>query len=98
MKLSAKAAKQTASQFGAMAVPEDHPIVPQLTSLYGEHTFFLDEGGLGVVEPERADSGRAQVVKLAEWSDAQHTRLTPHEPQRTNMTVDVAPETPNDAG
>jgi hypothetical protein len=48
-------------------------LVPQLNSLFGEHTFFLDSNGLNIVEPaEAAGSGAqlAKVLNVANWSDA----------------------------
>ena len=72
MKLNSALAERTQSQFDAQAIPENHPVVGQLNSLFGDHTFFLDAQGLNIVEPAgNADSGQktAQVVKLAAWSD-----------------------------
>ena len=49
-------------QFEAQALPDDHPVVPQLASMFGDHTFFIDSGGLNVLEPTEAsepeDAGR----------------------------------------
>jgi hypothetical protein len=98
MKLSAKQIVQTKDQIGAQPVPENHPAVPQLTELYGSHTFFLDSDGLEIVEttelsdePPRA----AMVVKLASWADDQHTALAPHDPRPTDVMVDFGAESPN---
>jgi hypothetical protein len=90
MKLSPQAVEQTLNQFEAQALPDNHPVVPQLNQLFGEHTYFLDAGGLHIVEPVRAaDSGKQQgvVVKLASWSDANRTSLAPHPPESTNLLV-----------
>ena len=65
-------------------------MVPQLNSLFGDHTFFLDGNGLSIVEPrETTDNGAqtAQVVKLAGWNDADRTSLIPHEPEPTDVVV-----------
>jgi hypothetical protein len=32
-------------------LPDDHPLVPKLSKLFGDHTFFLNSNGLNVVEP-----------------------------------------------
>ena len=90
MKLNSVQVERTLSQFQAEAIPDDHPVVPQLNNLFGEHTFFLDGSGLNIVEP--ADAGRtgtqsAKVVNLANWSDDNPTRLEPHEPEPTDVTV-----------
>jgi hypothetical protein len=38
---------------------EDHPVIPELNDLFGEHTFFLDHNGLNIVEPAEAAAGAA---------------------------------------
>ena len=91
MKLSSKQTELTAGQIGALAVPVDHPVIPQLNRIYGDHTFFLDKEGLEileVVEPVIASAApSAMVVKLASWSDAKRTTLAAHEPEATDTIV-----------
>jgi hypothetical protein len=90
MKLSAERVDRTLSQFEAMPLPEDHPAIEQLNQLFGEHTFFLTVSGLHVVEPTEAPAEDAgQVVKLASWSDPNRTSLVPHEPEPTEVVVDL---------
>ena len=43
MKLTPTQVERTLSQFEAQAIPDDHPAVPQLNELFGEHTFFVDQ-------------------------------------------------------
>ena len=90
MKLSSTQVKQTLSQFDAEVLPDSHPAIPQLTNLFGNHTFFLDTRGLKVLEPAGAPETEAQsgeVVSLADWSDPDLTRLTAHEPEPTGVIV-----------
>ena len=91
MRLNSTQVKQTLSQFDAQVLPDDHPAVTQLSSLFGDHTFFLDGAGLKVLEPneapETADAKTGEVVSLADWSDASLTSLRPHEPQTTGVVV-----------
>jgi hypothetical protein len=90
MKLSAERVDRTLSQFEAMPLPEDHPAIEQLNQLFGDHTFFLTVSGLHVVEPTEAPAEDAgQVVKLASWSDPNRTSLVPHEPEPTEVVVDL---------
>ena len=92
MKLSAERVDRTLSQFEAMPLPEDHPAMAQLNQLFGEHTFFLTVSGLHVVEPTEppaAGEPTGQVVKLASWSDGNRTSLVPHEPEPTEVVVDL---------
>jgi hypothetical protein len=90
MKLNAALVDRTLDQFQAQAIPENHPAVAQLNSLFGDHTFFLNAHGLNIVEPtDTVNSGTqtAQVVRLAEWKDAERTSLVPHEPEPTDVVV-----------
>ncbi len=90
MKLNTAQVKQTLSQFDAQVLPDNHPAVTQLSNLFGDHTFFLDDSGLKVLEPAEApdlESRAGQVVSLADWSDASLTSLKPHEPEMTGVLV-----------
>jgi hypothetical protein len=86
MKLNSTQVKQTLTQFEAEVLPDNHPAVPQLHSMFGDHTFFLDDSGLNVLEPaETPETG--EVVSVASWSDATLTSLRPHEPQPTGVVI-----------
>ncbi len=90
MKLNSAQVERTLGQFEAQAIPDDHPAVPQLHRLFGDHTFFLDSNGLNIVEPaEGGDTGTqaAQVVNLASWSEGNPTGLEPHEPEPTDINI-----------
>jgi hypothetical protein len=92
MKLTSTQVERALSQFQAEAIPDDHPVIPQLNNLFGEHTFFLDGSGLNIVEPAEAGRAGAQaqaakVVNLATWSDSNPTKLEPHEPEPTDVVV-----------
>jgi hypothetical protein len=89
MRLNETQVKQTLSQFDAQVLPDDHPAVTQLSSLFGDHTFFLDTAGLKVLEPNETetDAQTGEVISLADWSDATLTSLRPHEPQFTGVVV-----------
>jgi hypothetical protein len=70
--------------------PDDHPLVPKLSKLFGEHTFFLNSNGLNVVGPnENAPAGAHEgtVVNIANWSDAEFSSLAPHGPELTEIIV-----------
>ncbi len=57
MKLNFAQVEQTLTQFEAQVIPDDHPLVPKLNELFGDHTFFLDSNGLNVVEPNESIDG-----------------------------------------
>jgi hypothetical protein len=96
MKLTSAQVERTLTQFEGEAIPDNHPVVPQLNSVFGEHTFFLDSHGLNILEPAEASAAgiqSAKVVNLANWSDANPKRLEAHQPEPTDVVVIVAPAT-----
>lgn len=95
MRLSSELVERTVSQIGAQAIPDNHPAVPQLNSLFGDHTFFLDGDGLHIVEPVESTPAGARagkIVKLASWGDETRTSLAPHEPEPTDVVVVLGSE------
>jgi hypothetical protein len=93
MRLNATQVKQTLSQIDAQVLPDGHPVAGQLSDMFGDHTFFLDQSGLKVLEPtETAVTGTTEipageVVSLADWSDATLTSLMPHAPEMTGTVI-----------
>ncbi|HMF67727.1 MAG TPA: hypothetical protein VK602_08980 [Phyllobacterium sp.] len=88
MKLNSTQVKKTLSQFEAKVLPDDHPAVPKLHSIFGDHTFFIDDRGLNVLEPAEkleTEVRTGEVVSLASWSDAK--TLTPHNPEPTGLVI-----------
>jgi hypothetical protein len=61
MKLTSAQVERTLTQFEGDVIPDNHPVVPQLNSMFGEHTFFLDSHGLNIVEPAEVGGGRCPV-------------------------------------
>jgi hypothetical protein len=92
MKLTSAQVEKTLSQFEAQAIPDGHPMIPRLSELFGEHTFFLNSDGLNILEPtpDPANAGvQARVVNLANWGDANLTTLAPHEPELTDAVIEL---------
>jgi hypothetical protein len=88
MRLTTAEVERTLRQFEAEAIPDNHPVVPQLYELFGDHTFFLDRNGLNIVEPAEPDQAGTQagkIVNLADWSSADG--LVPHEPEGTDISI-----------
>jgi len=95
MKMNSAQIEQTLNQFDAQAIPAEHPAMPQLQRLFGDHTYFLDGHGLNIVEPVEAEQGDGHlgvVVNLANWADAGRVSLEPHEPESTDVVVEFAIE------
>jgi hypothetical protein len=86
MKLNSAQLERTLGQFEARAIPDDHPVIPQLSDLFGEHTFLLDSHGLNIVEPVEAGES-AMVVNLGHWSDDSRSDLELHEPEATDVVI-----------
>ena len=93
MKLNSAQIAQALDNFEADVVPENNPVIPQLTRLFGEHTYFLDQTGLNIVEPAgyEQDDGHdvpmGVVVNIANWTGEGATSLVPHEPETTSVLV-----------
>jgi len=90
MKLTSALVERALSQFEAQAIPDNHPAIPELNELFGDHTFFLDRNGLNIVEPVEpppAGAPAGKVVNLASWSDDDPPSLSPHEPEPTDIVV-----------
>jgi len=94
MKLSPPQVSRALDQFPAQVIPEDHPAVPQLNGIFGDHTYFVDKQGLHIVEaaPKADVAGETgQVVKVASWSDESQSQLSPHEPEPSDVVVVLEP-------
>jgi hypothetical protein len=90
MKLNSALVERTLNQFEAEAIPDTHPVIPVLKERFGDHTFFLDGKGLNIVEPTKpAQEGTAaaKVVNLASWNDEDPPKLSPHEPESTDVLI-----------
>ena len=105
MKLSTARIRRTLDQLeehtafqDALMISDQSPLQPKLCELFGEHTFFLDSEGVHIVEPAepRSSVPAGKVVKLAAWKDANHTALTPHRPQQTDIVVVLGGEEAED--
>jgi hypothetical protein len=92
MKLNSASVSQASNQVSALPIPDTHPVVSQLADLFGDHTFFLDDEGLLIIERADpiGDPRTGKVVKLANWSDDNHRALAPHEPEVTDVLVELA--------
>ena len=91
MKLTSTRIAYAAKQLEAFPRPDTHPMMETLCGLFGEHTFFLDNDGLSIVEegdPEAVgDVELGVVVKLAGWTDEGRSVLLPHEREVTTLVL-----------
>jgi hypothetical protein len=64
--------------------------------MFGEHTFFLDQNGLNIVQLEEFDPDggpTGKLVRVASWSGKE--QLKAHDPEPTDMVVMLGPEQAN---
>ena len=98
MKLNTAQLERTVNQLQAQALPDNHPLIPQLNRLYGDHTYFLNGDGLNIVEPAdkalelptKQVSAIGVVFNVAYWTDSNPRKLEAHEPEITENTVSFA--------
>lgn len=91
MKLNSELVDRTLNQIDAQAVPEDGPLFTRLKDIFGDHTFFLDNSGLNIVEPMDGSPQAGNVVNLASWDGTERQSLVPHSPEPTDVVVQLAP-------
>src|SRR5438105_2908941 len=92
MKLTPAQIKQTTTQFESQPVPDESRLAPELNRVFGDHTFFLGNSGLHIVdavEPTEAGAHAGRVVRLATWTDSHHTTLAPHNPEFTDVVIEL---------
>src|SRR5262249_41143653 len=77
MKLNSAQVQRALDQFEASVIPDENPAIAELNDVFGEHTFFLDQHGLNIVEPVEAAEPAAEcarVVNLGNWRDDRRSR------------------------
>lgn len=87
MKLSSEQVKVVEERTGLQPIPEENPAMSQLKENFGDHTFYVDDNGLYVLETDgEAPDGEnhATAVQVASWTDENRTALQAHEPQVTD--------------
>jgi len=90
MKLNTAQLASVEDQLGLAAVPEEHPVTTDLKDAFGDHTFFLDAGGLNIVEPNPLPgSENGSVVKIADWASDERRELVSRHPEVLPITVDL---------
>lgn len=101
MKLNTELVERTITQLDADPVPERHPVMPQLSQAFGDHTFFVDTDGLHIVEPgepnERGEQ-TGQVMQIARWNDENRTSLSPQPAEPTGVVVVLGRKEPDSRG
>ena len=89
MKLSSEKLESVLEQIDAEAIPDDHPSLPKLRDVFGDHTFFIDASGLIIVEPLEQDPVTGGLIKIASWDDADPPHLVAHTPEETDVLIEL---------
>jgi hypothetical protein len=88
MKLNSQLVERTLSQIPAAVIPDDHPMLPALKGLFGDHTFFVDASGLSIVERREEKPRTGEMVTLANWDEGDPSRLVCHMPDSTDLVIE----------
>jgi hypothetical protein len=97
MKLSPEQVRRVEENIEGHVVPEGHAASPQLETVFGRHTFFLDDQGLSIVERSPLDEHVGNLVSVASWTNEKHTMLEPHDPEPTAVMVELGADGTDDA-
>jgi hypothetical protein len=89
MKLSSEKLESVLEQIDVAVIPDDHPSLPKLRDVFGDHTFFVDASGLIIVEPLEQDPVTGGLIKIASWDDADPPHLVPHTPEETDILIEL---------
>jgi hypothetical protein len=87
MKLSSEKLGSVLEQIDAEVIPDDHPSLPKLREVFGDHTFFVDGGGLTIIQPLDEHRQTGGLVKVARWDDADPSHLVAHTPEATDILI-----------
>jgi hypothetical protein len=89
MKLSAEKLESVLEQIDVEVIPDDHPSLPKLRGVFGDHTFFVDASGLIIVEPLEQHPVTGELIKIASWDDADPPHLVAHTPEETDVRIEL---------
>jgi len=87
MKLSSEKLGSILEQIDAEVIPDNHPSLPKLREVFGDHTFFVDDGGLTIIQPLDQHRQTGGLVKIARWDDADPPHLVAHTPEETDILI-----------
>jgi hypothetical protein len=64
MKLSSEKLGSVLEQIDAEVIPDDHPSLPKLREVFGDHTFFIDDSGLTIIQPLDQHRQTGGLIKM----------------------------------
>ena len=88
MKLSEVHIALVAKELNVKALDPEDDGTKMLVETFGDHTFYMDPGGLNIFEHSTGDAGESLIlVKIADWVDGTRTSLQPIEPDIKPVAV-----------
>jgi hypothetical protein len=87
MKLSSEKLGSVLEQIDAEVISDDNPSLPKLREVFGDHTFFVDDGGLTIIKPLDQHPQTGELVKIARWDNANPPHLVAHTPEETDILI-----------
>ena len=88
MKLSDVHIALVANELNVQALDSEDDGTKMLVETFGDHTFYMDPGGLNIFEHSTGDAGESLIlVKIADWVDGTRTSLQPIEPDIKPVAV-----------
>lgn len=93
MKLSNAQIAAVEQATGANPIPAEDPATEKLSEVVGDHTFYVDQQGLVVLEsPEAAATPdeTLEIVRVGTWVEGEQQQLALTPPQRTGQVLDLS--------
>ena len=88
MKLSDVHIALVAKELNVQALDPEDDGTKMLVETFGDHTFYVDPGGLNIFEHSTGDAGESLIlVKIADWVDGTRTGFQPIEPDIKPVAV-----------
>jgi hypothetical protein len=89
MKLRLEKLESVLEQIDVEVIPDGHPSLPKLRNVFGDHTFFVDDSGLIIIEPLEQHPVTGELIKIASWDDADPPHLVAHTPEETDILIEL---------
>ena len=93
MKLSTAQIAAVEQATGANPIPGEDPANAKLAEALGEHTFYVDQQGLVILEsPEAAATPEdtLEIVRVGRWVEGEQQQLALTPAERTGQVLDLA--------
>ena len=93
MKLSSAQIAAVEQATGANPLPEEEPAQAKLAEALGDHTFYVDQQGLVILEsPEAAATPEdtLEIVRVGRWVEGNEQQLALTPAERTGQVLDLS--------